>query len=202
MCCSRFEHCLCLCGFLQRYCPPVCAYLSMASCVLYRMQVCVHIFGTCIQPYDSLGLGTVQSSRLAFGGLEKKEFTWSHSLLYLAILNKFSKKKPANPTRPLQLLSGSTYAVKKEKSQSDCTKKTCCKILNGNNRINSFPDLKEKSFTTRKKYYNQVLRKTIDPHTYKFCNCTERPGVTGRVGMQELWTKLKQTINNGISLRS
>lgn len=39
-----------------------------------------------------------------------------------------------------------------------------------------------------------------DPHTYKLSNCTEGPGVTGRVGMQELWAKLKQKRNNSISL--
>lgn len=88
-------------------------------------------------------------------------------------------------------MSGSTYTAKKKVNLTVPKKKKKSKILNGNNRINLFPYLKEKSFTRRKKYYKQVLRQTIDPHTYKFCNCTERPGVTGRVGMQELWTKLK-----------
>lgn len=79
----------------------------------------------------------------------------------------------------------------RKKNVNLTTKPIYCNILNGNNRINSFPYLKEKSFTTRKKYYSQVLRQTIDLPTYKFCNRTERPGMTGRVGMQELWTKLK-----------
>lgn len=64
------------------------------------------------QPYYSLGLRTAKSSRLAFGGREGIHLV--QSLLYSAILKKFTRKKLANPTRPLQLMSGSTYTAKKK----------------------------------------------------------------------------------------
>ena len=121
----------------------------------------------------------------------KRRNSLDPSLLYLSILNKLCKKKMANPARPLQLTSRSTYAVTEETSQSDCTKKDAVRCRMVTTGSTPSPILREKSFTTSKNYCNQVLRQTIDPLTYKFCNCTERPGVTGRVGMQELWTELK-----------
>lgn len=64
------------------------------------------------------------------------------------------------------------------------------KILNDNNRV-SLPEGKKKVLQQEKEVLQSSTQATSDPHTYKFCNCTERPGVTSGVGMQELWTKLK-----------
>lgn len=56
----------------------------------------------------------MKSNRPAFGGLEEKGFSWPHCPLHLASFNKLSKKKIPSPRRPLQQMSDSTHAVKKE----------------------------------------------------------------------------------------
>lgn len=70
-------------------------------------------------------------------------------------------------------------------------KQDFCKILNDNNRVSLPEGKKNKVLQQEEEVLQSSTQATTDPHTYKFRNCTERPGVTGGVGMQELWTKLK-----------